>query len=571
MDQRMPVPQFDACFLYDGSDEEWVRRLARDLGDRLTVWHRGGTIHAAYGNLQHVEQALISSRNVVVVLSRTSVKSTWVRSEIEHALKPPPDEELPRRIVCVRRDDVQPPELLRDRLVIDCFPEGSTAPADRLISVIRSDGTPSPPPTDPGQNLPGIIRSASNRLIIIGHTLDKFSSAESCGAIFDAVIRGVHVTLVLANPYAKAAGSYDHERLLHDRPTTRDELNHSLDVLGSLSDALRREHAISRNLEVLLSNHVPGYRTMLVDDARCYVNLYMFGKDVLHTPRFAIGNDSEQSAQWLAAMRQSVHELLHTADIVAFIKDGQRDAQWRKRHVARFDSWATDTKRRFLSTTRYYSSILRDPRASSIDPSVRAYLDRFSGRILEVGCGEGETLAYLKRRAVEVYGLDFSRPTVERARRKNPELAARIWHDDVYDLHLRAEGEFDGIVADACLVHLLEREHLTKLLRRFARKLKPSGLCFVRMLDREGSQDGRCDDYCSLDQPADPPRWFRYFSRAALETAACRAGLRVVNEADALAARAAGTTVAALRDPGVPHRTSAGRYWVMALFEKGDR
>src|SRR5687767_7262580 len=62
-------------------------------------------------------------------------------------------------------------------------------------------------------------------------------------------------------------------------------------------------------------------------------------------------------------------------------------------------------------------------------PFDRELLDLFAARVrdagpvADLGCGPGHVTAYLAGRAVEVVGVDVSPAMVERARRRNPDLA----------------------------------------------------------------------------------------------------------------------------------------------------
>jgi hypothetical protein len=81
--------QFYSCFIsYSGKDEEFARRLyERMLGEKLRVWfapedlRRGEKLH------EQIDRAIQVNDRLLVVLSKHSMQSDWVKLEITKASK----------------------------------------------------------------------------------------------------------------------------------------------------------------------------------------------------------------------------------------------------------------------------------------------------------------------------------------------------------------------------------------------------------------------------------------------------------------------------------------------------
>lgn len=116
------------------------------------------------------------------------------------------------------------------------------------------------------------------------------------------------------------------------------------------------------------------------------------------------------------------------------------------------------------------------------EKEVRGFLDEFSGRILVIGCGTGGEVVYLlKRSGCNAFGIDFSPEAILLARTDHTLLRDRFFVGDLYDLDAVLDGEFDGIVANAVLLHLLARDDMRYILKKMSDRLKKGGLCFMAL------------------------------------------------------------------------------------------
>jgi hypothetical protein len=75
---------------YSEADEKWVRSLRSHLSEEgFEVWNSASDIAPGDNWLLKSGRALQAADAMIVLLSPDSVKSDWVRSEIEYALSSP--------------------------------------------------------------------------------------------------------------------------------------------------------------------------------------------------------------------------------------------------------------------------------------------------------------------------------------------------------------------------------------------------------------------------------------------------------------------------------------------------
>ena len=76
------------------------------------------------------------------------------------------------------------------------------------------------------------------------------------------------------------------------------------------------------------------------------------------------------------------------------------------------------------------------------------------GRVLDIGCGSGRDLAVLARMGFDVYGIDPTAEFVDIAQRIHPELLGRVKLGQLPEMGTPFDGDFDGILCCAVLMHL---------------------------------------------------------------------------------------------------------------------
>jgi SAM-dependent methyltransferase len=231
-----------------------------------------------------------------------------------------------------------------------------------------------------------------------------------------------------------------------------------------------------------------------------------------------------------------------------------QEKRWVGGPIATIAQWKRERRERFEMLRRFYSSPVAVfdntfGTPDTVEPEVKFFLEEFSSckRILVLGCGCGKEVVTLwdLAPAATVVGIDFfSEPILrarERQRQKESFLVA-----DYYALGYIFDGEFDGIVANAVLVHLLEKDDLHRILDEIRKKLRSAGLLFLRVLSKEGKEEGKESD----PQLPHLPRWFVYFNEPKIRHAAKEARLTLV------------------RHQKNAHPVFPGLYWESVLLQK---
>ena len=111
------------------------------------------------------------------------------------------------------------------------------------------------------------------------------------------------------------------------------------------------------------------------------------------------------------------------------------------------------------STLKYYSDNAAQvaERYESVVSDLSAHFaDSFSkgDKILDIGCGSGRDLAVLHKLGYDSYGVDPVLEFVEIAQRLHPELENRIALGKLPDLQVPFNGNFDGVLCSAVLMHI---------------------------------------------------------------------------------------------------------------------
>lgn len=215
--------------------------------------------------------------------------------------------------------------------------------------------------------------------------------------------------------------------------------------------------------------------------------------------------------------------------------------------MALYSTWSDEERERYTSIQRFYSKGAIDfhkKYGDLLEVEVRQYLDRVEGRLLVVGCGSGKEVAYLCEKGHDAIGIDFSVEAINLARNRYPQLWDRFYVEDYYNTIFFKEGCFQGIVANAALVHLLKRNDMMELLKQFNARLSTKGRLYIRVLEKSGVQQ-------EYDRSLfNALRWFIYFEMKELEEIGMLCGFNVV------------------KSGRIPHMQYDGVFWNNILFEK---
>ncbi|MEV0195645.1 class I SAM-dependent methyltransferase [Nonomuraea sp. NPDC050691] len=150
-------------------------------------------------------------------------------------------------------------------------------------------------------------------------------------------------------------------------------------------------------------------------------------------------------------------------------------------------SHLTATANAYDAVAALYADLFRG--ALEDQPLDRAALDVFAevvrtdggGPVAELGCGPGYVTAYLRRRGLDIFGLDLSPVMIDLAREAYPELRFEVGSMDALDL---ADGGLRGIVSWYSVIHVPPRE-LPAYFREFRRVLAPGGHLLLGFFESE--------------------------------------------------------------------------------------
>lgn len=138
------------------------------------------------------------------------------------------------------------------------------------------------------------------------------------------------------------------------------------------------------------------------------------------------------------------------------------------------------------------------------------------GRLLDVGCGNGEFLLRMRNCGWRVSGLDFDPNAVEACRRSGIDAHLGTLEDAGFE-----PGSFDAVT----MAHVIEHVHdPPALLRACCRVLKPGGKLYVETPNIDGAGHGK---YGRHWRGLEPPRHLVIFTGSALQEACEVAGFGV--------------------------------------------
>lgn len=167
--------------------------------------------------------------------------------------------------------------------------------------------------------------------------------------------------------------------------------------------------------------------------------------------------------------------------------------------------------------------------AAAIEPlPSEELLDRFAkvvgggGKVLDAGCAAGRDCRLLRDRGLIPVGIDLSRPLVEIARKRNPDIEFRQGNI----LNLPFEDEFfDGVWAHASLVHFETTEDVVKALKEFNRVLKPNGIIHVFVKQQSGKEKTSVIS----DKLSGHDRFFRWFTKHEVQQLLDKTGFAIID------------------------------------------
>lgn len=330
--------EYNVFISYHSSDRDWVKKLKNALVEvGITVWMDKDEIRGGDRFAEAIEEGLKKSRTTVFVISQETLDSFWVKQEYYAAISLNSEDPQRRIIPLLLRDAKLQSSFLQIHQWIDFRDEAEfESSLQKLIEGIECEwvDTIGTLPKVGSRPLNEIMLEANRSLIISGHTLDKFAHDRSVkNALVTLFERGTHVMLILLNPYSDYAKAHEPFHTLESRgkPSAHDQIMSTIKFFEYIFNSYTKPE----NFEVILTNYMPRFRTILIDNEICHINLYMYGKDVVKTPEFRLLKTTEGiSSSEFEAIRDSVHQMIESSDIIHLIKDGRFNKDWGNIKVA---------------------------------------------------------------------------------------------------------------------------------------------------------------------------------------------------------------------------------------------
>lgn len=108
---------------------------------------------------------------------------------------------------------------------------------------------------------------------------------------------------------------------------------------------------------------------------------------------------------------------------------------------------------------------------------VSEYLHEKQGAsVLDIGCGDGRDADFFATQGLNVTAIDFSEEAIERVKKLNPAIDARVMDTQHMDF---PDASFDAVYAHLSL-HYFDDATTTTIFENIRRMLKPGGLFFVK-------------------------------------------------------------------------------------------
>jgi ubiquinone/menaquinone biosynthesis C-methylase UbiE len=136
-----------------------------------------------------------------------------------------------------------------------------------------------------------------------------------------------------------------------------------------------------------------------------------------------------------------------------------------------FDSIAEHYKEEIPAHIRQH---LNDKWWALVSPFIRP-----GAKAIDLGCGDGTNVAFLREKGVDVVGVDFSPQLIQRGKELYPEMRDLLSVGDILDVR-HPDESFDVGIITGVLHHIYSKDDQKKGVREGLRVLRPGGVLIIR-------------------------------------------------------------------------------------------
>ncbi|HEX7042742.1 MAG TPA: class I SAM-dependent methyltransferase [Patescibacteria group bacterium] len=143
------------------------------------------------------------------------------------------------------------------------------------------------------------------------------------------------------------------------------------------------------------------------------------------------------------------------------------------------------------------------------------------GKVLDAGCGSGRDTDAFREMGFDTTGLDVSDGLIHEAKKNYPK--SKFLVGDMRALPFK-ESDFDGLWAQASLLHFENRGDVATSLKEFNRVLKENGVLFISVKLQTKDKTGM-----EYDKRFEEPRFFQYFTEKEMHELLHEAGFTLLS------------------------------------------
>ena len=264
----------------------------------------------------------------------------------------------------------------------------SDADIDKLARVCteRAQVVAAIPVGDVDHSLPALLKRAQKRLIISGHTLDKFTRDESVRqTLIGLAVNGRSISILQLNPNSAYAAAH---RPFHELESTSASVYQYEHTLQCFLDILKILGPHKRDsLDVTFSNYMPRFRTVIVDET-VYVYFYMYGGDVSDSPDLCLEPRSDATDVVRRRILYSTLSTIYAPESMPFIRSGQVFSYWKDTDISKWASWTSAERLHHKLTHEFYvvhARVFHARYGRQLEADVRKHLDCDAG--IHIGPG----------------------------------------------------------------------------------------------------------------------------------------------------------------------------------------